>query len=72
MIIPQINSAHGQGPACIYGGQQRGKGLRYRVDYEPGGSTSGLFGGNSNWRGPIWFPVNFTDRIAPELSSLLW
>jgi hypothetical protein len=29
------------------------------VDYEPGESTSGLFGGNSNWRGPIWFPVNF-------------
>jgi hypothetical protein len=29
------------------------------VQYEPGESTSGLFGGNSNWRGPIWFPVNF-------------
>ena len=29
------------------------------VDYEPGESTSGLFGGNSNWRGPIWFPVNY-------------
>jgi hypothetical protein len=31
----------------------------HRVDYEPGESTSGLFGGNSNWRGPIWFPVNY-------------
>ncbi len=30
-----------------------------RLDYEPGESTSGLFGGNSNWRGPVWFPVNF-------------
>ncbi len=30
-----------------------------RVDYEPGESTSGLFGGNSNWRGPIWFPLNY-------------
>ncbi len=30
-----------------------------RVDYEPGESTSGLFGGNSNWRGPVWFPVNY-------------
>jgi hypothetical protein len=30
----------------------------YRVDYEPAESTSGLFGGNSNWRGPIWLPVN--------------
>jgi hypothetical protein len=31
----------------------------YRVDYEPAESNTGLFGGNSNWRGPIWFPVNF-------------
>jgi hypothetical protein len=30
-----------------------------RVAYEPGESMSGLFGGNSNWRGPIWFPVNY-------------
>jgi hypothetical protein len=29
------------------------------VDYEPGESTSNLFGGNSNWRGPVWFPMNF-------------
>jgi hypothetical protein len=34
-------------------------GMEYRVDYEPGESTTGLFGGNSNWRGPIWFPTNF-------------
>jgi hypothetical protein len=31
----------------------------FRVDYEPAESRSGLFGGNSNWRGPIWFPVNY-------------
>ncbi len=30
-----------------------------RVEYEPAESTTGLFGGNSNWRGPIWFPVNY-------------
>jgi len=30
-----------------------------RVDYEPAESTTGLFGGNSNWRGPVWFPMNF-------------
>ena len=30
-----------------------------RVDYEPAESRSGLFGGNSNWRGPVWFPVNY-------------
>jgi hypothetical protein len=34
-------------------------GLHCSVDYEPGESTSGLFGGNSNWRGPIWMPVNY-------------
>jgi mannosylglycerate hydrolase MGH1-like protein/glycosyl hydrolase family 63 len=34
-------------------------GQRHQVSYEPGESTTGLFGGNSNWRGPIWFPVNF-------------
>jgi len=33
-------------------------GHAYRVDYEPAESTTGLFGGNSNWRGPIWLPVN--------------
>ena len=31
----------------------------WQVDYEPAESTSSLFGGNSNWRGPIWFPINF-------------
>ncbi|MBA3915076.1 MAG: glucosidase [Acidobacteriales bacterium] len=31
----------------------------YRVDYEPAESTTGLFGGNSNWRGPVWFPLNY-------------
>jgi hypothetical protein len=34
-------------------------GNEHRVDYEPAESRTGLFGGNSNWRGPIWFPVNF-------------
>jgi hypothetical protein len=29
------------------------------VGYDPGDSTTGLFGGNSNWRGPIWFPINY-------------
>lgn len=34
-------------------------GKTHTVDYEPAESTSGLFGGNSNWRGPVWFPTNF-------------
>ena len=38
---------------CVAGGQA------YTVNYEPTESTTGLFGGNSNWRGPIWFPINY-------------
>jgi hypothetical protein len=34
------------------------EGTEHRVQYEPAESTSGMFGGNSNWRGPVWFPVN--------------
>ena len=34
-------------------------GENHVVDYEPAESSSALFGGNSNWRGPVWFPVNF-------------
>jgi hypothetical protein len=37
----------------------RVNGSDHRVDYEPAESSTGLFGGNSNWRGPIWFPINF-------------
>ena len=35
------------------------KGKVYRVDYEPAESSLALFGGNSNWRGPVWFPTNY-------------
>ena len=34
-------------------------GMEHRVDYEPGESGTNLFGGNSNWRGPVWFPMNY-------------
>ena len=34
-------------------------GMTYGVEYAPAESTSGLFGGNSNWRGPVWFPINY-------------
>ena len=37
----------------------RTDGMEWRVDYAPGESTTGAFGGNSNWRGPIWFPDNY-------------
>jgi hypothetical protein len=35
------------------------EGQEYTVNYIPGESTTGMFGGNSNWRGPVWFPVNY-------------
>jgi Glycosyl hydrolase family 63 C-terminal domain len=34
-------------------------GTEHRVGYEPAESNTGVFGGNSNWRGPIWFPLNY-------------
>ena len=52
--IRAISRVHGDEPYVL-----KVDGMEYRVDYEPGESTSGLFGGNSNWRGPIWFPINF-------------
>jgi len=52
--IRSISQAHRDQPYVL-----RVNGQEYRVDYEPAESTTGLFGGNSNWRGPIWFPINF-------------
>jgi hypothetical protein len=52
--IRAISQVHRESPYVL-----RVNGTEYRVAYEPGESTSGLFGGNSNWRGPIWFPINF-------------
>ena len=52
--IRAISQIHREHPYVLHV-----NGTEYRVDYEPAESTSGLFGGNSNWRGPIWFPINF-------------
>jgi hypothetical protein len=35
------------------------EGMRSEIDYEPAESTTSMFGGNSNWRGPVWFPLNY-------------
>ena len=52
--IRSLSKHHASHPFLLdLGGQE------HRVDYSPGESTSGLFGGNSNWRGPVWFPVNY-------------
>ncbi|HET6764797.1 MAG TPA: hypothetical protein VFH27_14025 [Longimicrobiaceae bacterium] len=45
-------------------------GTTYEVGYEPAESRSGLFGGNSNWRGPVWFPLNYL--IIEALQKLDW
>ncbi len=52
--IRAISKYHAEHP-YVY----RANGMEYVVRYEPGESSTGLFGGNSNWRGPIWFPINF-------------
>ncbi len=52
--IRSVSKFHQASPYVFHVG-----GEEHRVDYVPGESTSALFGGNSNWRGPIWFPLNF-------------
>jgi hypothetical protein len=52
--VRALSRAHAEAP-YVY----RVDGMDLSVRYQPAESDSGLFGGNSNWRGPIWFPVNF-------------
>jgi hypothetical protein len=52
--IRSLSKVHGDHPYTFLVGHDE-----YRVGYVPGESNTGLFGGNSNWRGPVWFPVNF-------------
>ena len=51
--IRALSRIHGEHPYILNVG-----GNEYNVSYLPGDSDSGMFGGNSNWRGPIWMPVN--------------
>ena len=51
--IRSISKFHKEHPYIFHAGGQE-----YRVDYLPAESNTGMFGGNSNWRGPIWMPVN--------------
>ena len=52
--LHSVSLFHRQSPYVFHAGNEE-----HRVDYVPGEGTSYLFGGNSNWRGPIWFPINY-------------
>ena len=52
--IRSVSKIHASQPYILEVNNQQ-----YRVDYEPAESSTGMFGGNSNWRGPIWFPINY-------------
>jgi hypothetical protein len=52
--IRSLSKVHEGAPYSYHAG-----GETWTVDYEPGEGTTGMFGGNSNWRGPIWFPINY-------------
>jgi hypothetical protein len=52
--VRALSRTHLDRPYTIWAG-----GMGHTVSYQPAESLSGLFGGNSNWRGPIWFPVNY-------------
>ncbi len=52
--VRSLSKFHGENPYVF-----RVNGDEHRAEYTPGESTTGLFGGNSNWRGPIWFPLNY-------------
>ncbi|MEZ6125217.1 MAG: hypothetical protein R3C49_18880 [Planctomycetaceae bacterium] len=52
--IRSLSKVHEKNPFVLYAGGQE-----HRVSYIPGESDSWMFGGNSNWRGPIWFPMNY-------------
>jgi hypothetical protein len=52
--IRALSRYHLGHPYCFYHAGQE-----YKVQYLPGDSDSGIFGGNSNWRGPIWMPLNY-------------
>ena len=65
MCIRDRSAAYREGFAETVGGRE------LSIRYVPGESDTGLFGGNSNWRGPIWFPLNVLIVDALRTLSLI-
>ena len=65
--LRSVSRVHRDQPYIFRAGNEE-----HRVDYVPGEGTSYLFGGNSNWRGPIWFPINFLIVEALERYHLFY
>ena len=63
--IRALSKFHGSHPYVLhFNGQEN------RVSYDPAESTTGMFGGNSNWRGPVWFPLNYL--MIESLQKFHW
>jgi hypothetical protein len=65
--LRSVSRVHREKPYIFRAGNEE-----HRVDYVPGEGTSYLFGGNSNWRGPVWFPINFLIVEALERYHLFY
>jgi hypothetical protein len=65
--LRSLSRAYADHPFSIKLGDQE-----YRLEYEPGESRTWLFGGNSNWRGPVWFPLNYLLIEALERYHLFY
>ena len=63
--IRSVSRVHSEKPYVFRAGNEE-----FRVDYVPGEGNSYLFGGNSNWRGPIWYPTNFL--IVEALNVIIY
>ena len=71
-LVPMVSvlfpKFHEKNPYVMYA-----DGQEYSVDYLPAESNTGMFGGNSNWRGPVWMPINIMlIRALQQFYHVLW